>query len=314
MKASVCVTVLNEERSISDLLLSLILQTKKPDEIIIVDGGSKDNTIPIIKHYQKKYNFIRLITDKVSRARGRNIAVSASKNDVIAVTDGGCIPRQDWLENITNPFENKKVEVVAGFYKMVAESRLQKALSVFLGTLPKKFRSDFLPSARSIAFRKFTFEKLSGFPELMKDTAEDSLFVINIVRQGIKIVRVKKAIVVWNLPDNIKGAAKKFYKYALGDVRSGVWVHPVYGILSHNVKAALICFRYLFFILLLFLSFFYPPMLIILFILFLCYFTWAFRKVYTVYKDIRIGIWGILIQITSDLSVISGFLHGIMGA
>ena len=39
MKVSVCITVYNEERSISKLVESLLRQSKKPEEIVIVDGG-----------------------------------------------------------------------------------------------------------------------------------------------------------------------------------------------------------------------------------------------------------------------------------
>ena len=47
MKVSLVVTVLNEEPSIAALLESILSQTKKADEIVIVDGGSTDKTIDI---------------------------------------------------------------------------------------------------------------------------------------------------------------------------------------------------------------------------------------------------------------------------
>ncbi|RLG16029.1 glycosyltransferase, partial [Nanoarchaeota archaeon] len=44
MKVSLICTVLNEEDTIEDLLKSIIKQTRRPDEFVIVDGGSKDKT------------------------------------------------------------------------------------------------------------------------------------------------------------------------------------------------------------------------------------------------------------------------------
>src|SRR3990172_6712568 len=131
MKVSVCITVYNEERSISKLVESLLRQSKKPDEIVIVDGGSGDKTVEIIRHFQKKDKRIKLLIEKCSRSRGRNLAVELSKSEIIAMTDAGCIPNEEWLNKITEPFRNKKVDIVAGFYTMKASDSLQKALSVF---------------------------------------------------------------------------------------------------------------------------------------------------------------------------------------
>ena len=48
---SVICTVLNEGESIKGLLDSLAAQTRLPDEIIFVDGGSRDNTVDILNSY-----------------------------------------------------------------------------------------------------------------------------------------------------------------------------------------------------------------------------------------------------------------------
>ena len=44
-KASLVITIRNEEKSIEGLLDSILNQTKQPDQIVIVDGGSTDGTI-----------------------------------------------------------------------------------------------------------------------------------------------------------------------------------------------------------------------------------------------------------------------------
>jgi len=56
-KASFITTVLNEENTIESLLGSLINQTKKPDEIIIVDGGSSDKTIRKIENFCQREQY-----------------------------------------------------------------------------------------------------------------------------------------------------------------------------------------------------------------------------------------------------------------
>lgn len=56
MKISIVTTSYNSENSIRDTIESVLTQNYKDFEHVIVDGGSKDNTMDIIKEYEAKYN------------------------------------------------------------------------------------------------------------------------------------------------------------------------------------------------------------------------------------------------------------------
>ena len=295
MNISICITVLNEESSIGKLLDSLLNQTKKADEIIIVDGGSKDKTIEIINHYQRRFGHIKLLKEKCTRARGRNLGVEIAKNKIIAVTDAGCVAWNNWLENLTAPFANEGVDVSAGFYKMKAKDLFQKAESVFLGTLPQDFDITFLPSTRSIAFRKSVWEKIGGFPEEKENSAEDTYFNYNAVKLGVKYARVKSAVVEWGMPDTIYEFFKKIQTYAKWDARTNIYLFPKKGLASHNIKALFVLLRYLIGLSLLILGYRFNT-LPYLFIGLFAYLIFAFRKA---------GRWGILLQFVSDFGVMS---------
>src|SRR3989344_5821168 len=98
MKVSVCLTLFNESKSISKLIDGLLGRSGKPEEIVIVDGGSIDKTVEIVRHWQKKDKRIRLLVQKCTRAEGRNLGVDMAKHEIIAITDGDCIPDRDWLK------------------------------------------------------------------------------------------------------------------------------------------------------------------------------------------------------------------------
>lgn len=310
MKITVCITVYNEEGTIASLLDSLLAQTKKPEEIVIVDGGSSDKTVEIIRHYQKKDGRIRLLVQKCSIAQGRNLAVELAKNDIIAMTDAGCIARKDWLKEITGPFEHPEVDVVAGFYKMVGDSPFQKAASVFLGVLPSKFDINFLPSTRSTAFRKDIWELVGGFPESSVKTAEDTGFNFKLIKLGARLARVKSALVEWGMPASLGEFASKIYEYASGDAKSKIWWFPKKGLSSHNIKALSIFARYILGIGLVILTF-RTPLFPIAWLGMAIYIFWAFRKVYVEFKNWKVGLWGIILQFVSDFEVMRGFLTGI---
>lgn len=302
MKTSVCITVLNEFSNVGFLIDSLCFQTKVPDEIVIVEAGSTDGTIKKIKALKKT----RLIISKgATIARGRNIAVRNAKYPIIAMTDAGCICDKNWLKNITKPFEEPKTQVVAGFYKMSGESSFQKALKPFMGIMPDEFEEDnFLPSTRSIAFKKTTWKKLGGFNEKFDRAGEDTDFNRKIINENIEIVRVKKAIVNWEISNNLISAIKKFFFYSKGDVQSGNYFT------SHNIKVMTVFVRYSVFLPLLLSSLIYTPLVVIFVLIFGLYLIWSVYKHHKFVTGWKAWGYTAIIQIASDFAVMAGFLSG----
>lgn len=311
MKVSVCLTVFNEEKSISVLLESLLNQSKKADEIIIVDGGSNDNTLTLVNHFQKKDSRIKILKENCSRAKGRNLGIEIAKNEVIAVTDAGCIARKDWLEKITEPLKNKEVDIAAGFYHMTGGTPVREAMGVFLGVTSGKFDINFLPSTRSMAFRKSAWEKVGGFPESRENSAEDTDFNYNALKLGLRYARVKNAIVEWGMPESIFNFYLKIYSYAKWDSQKKIWWNPTQRFASHNIKVVLVLVRYLLGLAFLIFCLIHPPLFPILIILVLAYLLWAFRKVFLEFEKVGVALWGPILQITADFGVIIGFINGL---
>ncbi len=302
MKISICITVLNEEKNISKLLVSIDSQTNRANEIIIVDAGSTDETINLIK----KHKNIKLIISRgASIAKGRNIAIKNAKHEIIVITDAGCILHKNWLAKITKPFKNKSTDVVAGFYNMTGKSDFQKALKPFIGIMPQNFdKNTFLPSARSIAFRKKVWKKIGGFDEKFDRAGEDTEFNLKLLKNKFKIIRVKHAIVDWEVPNNIVSSLKKFFYYSRGDVQGGKLMT------SHNIKVLNIFFRYFIFLSLLFLYFLNPIFSLIFIFVFLLYLFSSIVKMLKFVKGWKALCFVPIIQVSSDFAVMAGFLSG----
>jgi glycosyltransferase involved in cell wall biosynthesis len=312
MNISICITLLNEEGTIAPLLDSLLNQSKRPEQIIIVDGGSEDKTVEIIRHFQQKDNRIKLLVEKCSRARGRNLSIEIAKGDVIAMTDAGCVAEKNWLKNLTAPFSTGRVDVSAGFYKMTGNSPFQKAESVYLGVRPRKFNYNFLPSTRSVAFTKKIWEEVGGFPEDSEGAAEDTIFNYKLIKAKAKVSRVKDAIVEWGMPESLSVFFWKIFAYSKGDAKSKIWIFPGKGLMSHNIKSLFILFRYLIGLTILLFLIKYNALLPVLIILFFIYLLWAFRKVFLEFGDWKVSLWGPVLQISSDLAIMVGFWSGII--
>jgi glycosyltransferase involved in cell wall biosynthesis len=311
MKVSVVATVFNEEASIKALLDSLFSQTQKPTEIVIVDGGSTDSTYPILRQYQQKYKILKVLVEKGSIAHGRNESIKHAKYPIIAQTDAGCILHHDWLAKITKPLEDPDIGLVAGFYHMITTAPFQKAAAPFFGTPPHRFDPrNFLPSARSMAFRKKVWKQVGGYDENLDRAGEDTLFNYHVYKAGIKIYREKDAIVDWQVPKNFKEAAKKFFQYAKGDAQAGIWWHPAQKFGTHNIKIFSIFARYLIGLILFTAAFQAPILLMLLIVGGIIYTFWTCWKLEDVVTDMRAKVWIPILQISSDLCVMAGFIAG----
>lgn len=227
MQFSLVTTLYNECDNILNFLDSYRNQTKYADEFIIVDGGSTDGTIDIINNFsmENTYLNIRLIVDKSCSkkfiagpvAKGRNIAIENSSYDYIVATDAGCILDKNWFEEIIKPFEDVSVDVVSGWYESLITNEFQKIYDeILMPKLESLNRETFLPSSRSIAFKKECWEQVGGYPTQTL-TAEDTKFDIDLKKAGYKFSFTEKAFVYWECPKSLEEAKQKHYNYSYGD-------------------------------------------------------------------------------------------------
>jgi glycosyltransferase involved in cell wall biosynthesis len=213
---SVIVTVLNERDSLSELLGSLLSQTRRPDEIVVSDAGSTDGTHELTTEVARSHPEIRLIHQQGNRSVGRNAAIGAATGDVIAATDGGCLAEPQWLEQLIEPLEHG-ADFVAGFYRPAGETLRSTCMGLVMVPVVEEVDPDeFLPSARSMAFRKAIWAEVGGFPE---DTefAEDTLFDERLVAAGYAPRFVQSAVVAWRPPAGFKALAATMYRWGRGD-------------------------------------------------------------------------------------------------
>jgi glycosyltransferase involved in cell wall biosynthesis len=112
MRVSVIIPTYNYGHFLPDCLESVLGQTVLPDEIVIVDDGSTDNTPEIVQPYLSNpcIKYIRTENSGVSAAR--NTAINASSGEIIGILDADDKWRADKLELQLPLFEKPKVGVV----------------------------------------------------------------------------------------------------------------------------------------------------------------------------------------------------------
>ncbi len=305
VKISLVITVRNEESTIEALLRSVSMMTKLPDELIIVDGGSTDKTVSVVGLFgQERPEFpIRILLEPGNIAHCRNVGIQAARYPHVAVTDAGCIMDKHWLESLIKPFEDTDVDVVAGYYTPTGDTFFQKCVGVYMSVMPDVLDVDnFLPSSRSIAFKKSSWKKVGGYPEHL-DTAEDLVFARSMKRSGLTFVTAQDARVYWEQRSTWKSVFRQFFRYAQGDGKA----------LYFRPQTPLLVLRIVMGIYLVWFAIEVPePGEKILALYIVLYLAFAVSKNWRYVPDVRALYYLPVLQVLSDFAVLTGMVVGVI--
>lgn len=212
-------TVLNEVELLDRWLESIRSQTLQPDEIVIVDAGSSDGTIERLQSAAASMDLpIRVIVvPGANISEGRNRAIEEAAHDIIAATDAGTQLDEEWLERLVQPFVDPTVDVNSGFYRPAGRNDFERILAAVLVPRLSEIEPDtFLPSSRSVAFRRTAWQSVGGYPEWLL-VVEDLVFDMDLCEAGAKFVFTPDAIASWYPRPTLKAFFKQYRMYARGD-------------------------------------------------------------------------------------------------
>ena len=220
MKVTLISTVLNCVDRVAPFLASLEGQTRRPDEVVIVDGGSSDGTA---EAFRAEPRVTVIDAPGANIATGRNIALAYASHEVIAATDADCELDPGWLAAIVAPLEDG-ADVAAGFYRPVAEDFFRRCVAAL--NLPMDASevdpARFMPSARSVAFQREAIDAVGGYPEWL-DIGED-MWVDHRWRElGMDIRFAPDAVVRWTLRPDLRSTLTQYFRYARGDALTGMY-------------------------------------------------------------------------------------------
>jgi glycosyltransferase involved in cell wall biosynthesis len=220
---SLIVTVRNEEGSIDALLDSLLSARRPPDDLVVADGGSTDRTWDRLAARSAGDARVRGVRVPGNRSVGRNAAVRAARHDVIACTDAGVEVDPAWLERIVAPLESDPgVGAVAGFYSPEGRTAFERAAGIVSAPALRDVDLErFLPSTRSIAFRRSAFERAGGFDEAL-DHNEDTPFGLALKAAGVRIAFEPEAVVRWRPRGDLAAFYRQHRRFGFGDGESRV--------------------------------------------------------------------------------------------
>jgi glycosyltransferase involved in cell wall biosynthesis len=218
---SLVVTVRDEAASIDALLESVASQTRPPDEVVIVDGGSRDGTWQRLEAWNARLPLRLHSAPHANIAQGRNLGVRQATHDLVAVTDAGVRLAPEWLERLLAASEN--ADVVAGFFHADPRTPFETAMgATVLPDLDDVDPQRFLPSSRSILFRRAAWAQVRGYPEWL-DYCEDLVFDLALKRAGYRFVFAPEAVAWFRPRGSVRAFFRQYYLYARGDGKADLW-------------------------------------------------------------------------------------------
>jgi glycosyltransferase involved in cell wall biosynthesis len=223
---SLVITVKNERRSLKRFLRTVYSQSRPPDEVIVVDGGSSDGTLQLLREEVtgQTEGLAVIEAQGVNIAAGRNIGIERARFSIVAVTDAGTELEPHWLERLVAPLERDAgTAVSSGFFTPGGRTWFERTLSTII--TPQRDDIDpstFLPSSRSVAFRKDWWRRVAGYPEWL-DHCEDLVFDLALRDAGARFVFCPDAVVSWTARSSLPAFFRQYFLYARGDGHALLW-------------------------------------------------------------------------------------------
>lgn len=213
---AIIIRTFNEDKHIKKLLEACFSQVSQYSfEVIVVDSGSTDKTLSIVKNYPVILEHIK--SSEFTYGRALNIGARKSNAEIGVCISAHCYPtHSSWLEELIKPFEDENTAMVYG--RQIGDSRTKfSEEQIFQQYFPEESTSIhsvvFSNNANS-AFRRSCWES-TAFDESLPGL-EDIDWAKKMSESGKKIIYAPKSCVYHIHEETYAQVYKRYYREALG--------------------------------------------------------------------------------------------------
>ena len=201
MIISIITATYNSASTIRYTIESVLRQTYSDYELIIKDGGSKDDTLDICREYEAKFEGRMKMISASDKGiyDAMNKGIEAATGDVVGLLNSDDFyTSNDILQTIADAFEkDKSLDAVYGDIHFVKDGALDKQVRYYSSALFKRgyMRFGFMPAHPSFYCKKACYEKYGYFDTSFKIAADFENLLRLIFKGRIKTKYIKKDFV-----------------------------------------------------------------------------------------------------------------------
>lgn len=197
---SIITATFNSAKTLKDTIQSVLSQTNKDFEYLIIDGGSTDETIDIVKSYESEFSGrLKWVSEKDHGIYdAMNKGIKMASGDVVGILNSDdYFTSNDILQTVDNAFKSHEIDAIYGDIHFIRDGNPQKCVRYYSSRMFRPFwlRFGFMPAHPSFYCKREIFDKAGLYSLDYKIGADYEMMVRLFKRHKIKSLYVNKDFV-----------------------------------------------------------------------------------------------------------------------
>lgn len=197
---SIITATFNSAKTLKDTIQSVLRQTNKDFEYLIIDGGSTDETIDIVKSYESEFSGrLKWVSEKDQGIYdAMNKGIMMASGDVVGILNSDdYFTSDDILQTVDNAFKSHEIDAIYGDIHFIRDGNPQKCVRYYSSRMFRPFwlRFGFMPAHPSFYCKREIFDKAGLYSLDYKIGADYEMMVRLFKRHKIKSLYVNKDFV-----------------------------------------------------------------------------------------------------------------------
>lgn len=197
---SIITATFNSAKTLKDTIQSVLRQTNKDFEYLIIDGGSTDETIDIVKSYESEFSGrLKWVSEKDQGIYdAMNKGIKMASGDVVGILNSDdYFTSDDILQTVADAFKCQEIDAIYGDTHFIRDGNPQKCIRYYSSRMFRPFwlRFGFMPAHPSFYCKREIFDKAGLYSLDYKIGADYEMMVRLFKRLKIKTLYVNKDFV-----------------------------------------------------------------------------------------------------------------------